>query len=229
MTTKNLLLGDYIEDQHVANKLSETNEWFEQCRLNLEKARANGVDEANLRTLQRGQAFEWRTRRRSLNTIYGYRLDMRCDDSKVDLEKFLKDHPDTYLDPAPLSLIRDRKTAMELVPMGLYRGWKGHIVLVTGYSQDSETLEQRIEYREITGPGGKINANPEQPWSRLISGWLEPVNKDGYSGIRFTPVTQGRIILHIESVYAHPLTEAPATAYTIDGRDHLFTRRLVPI
>ena len=66
---------------------------------------------------------------------------------------------------------------MELKP-GIYRHFKGNLYRLIGVASHSETLEPMVVYQALYGGQGL--------WVRPAAMWTETVNKDGYSGPRFT-------------------------------------------
>ena len=70
---------------------------------------------------------------------------------------------------------------MELTP-GRYRHFKGKEYELIGVAKHSETMEEMVVYRALYGEGGL--------WVRPAAMWTEPVNKDGYSGPRFTYIEE---------------------------------------
>lgn len=66
---------------------------------------------------------------------------------------------------------------MEIKP-GKYRHFKGNEYRVIGTAKHSETLEPMVIYQALYGE--------EELWVRPASMWNETVNKDGYTGPRFT-------------------------------------------
>jgi len=66
---------------------------------------------------------------------------------------------------------------MDVKP-GRYRHFKGKEYEVLGVASDSETLEPMVVYRALYGEGGL--------WVRPSAMWTEQVDRDGYSGPRFT-------------------------------------------
>ena len=68
---------------------------------------------------------------------------------------------------------------MELKP-GKYRHFKGMEYELIGVARHSESLEEMVVYRALYGEGGL--------WVRPASMWTEQVERDGYSGPRFTYV-----------------------------------------
>ena len=65
---------------------------------------------------------------------------------------------------------------------GVYRHFKGKRYELLCVATHSETLEPMVVYRALYGEGGV--------WVRPLSMWEEHVEKDGYSGPRFAPVTE---------------------------------------
>lgn len=70
---------------------------------------------------------------------------------------------------------------MELKP-GIYRHFKGNLYRLIGVASHSETLEPMVVYQALYGEQGL--------WVRPAAMWTEPVNKDGYSGPRFTYIEE---------------------------------------
>ena len=66
---------------------------------------------------------------------------------------------------------------MEIKP-GRYRHFKGKEYEVMGVAVHSETLEPMVVYRALYGEGGL--------WVRPAAMWSEQVEREGYSGPRFT-------------------------------------------
>ncbi len=67
---------------------------------------------------------------------------------------------------------------MEPLKMGRYRHFKGNEYEVLGVAKHSETMEDMVVYRALYGEGGL--------WVRPLSMWSEQVEREGYSGPRFT-------------------------------------------
>lgn len=67
---------------------------------------------------------------------------------------------------------------MEEIKIGKYRHFKGNEYAVIGMAKHSETLEPMVVYRALYGEGGL--------WVRSASMWTEHIERDGYSGPRFT-------------------------------------------
>lgn len=67
---------------------------------------------------------------------------------------------------------------METIRPGRYRHFKGNEYLVLGTARHSETLEEMVVYQALYGEGGL--------WVRPARMWSEHVERDGYSGPRFT-------------------------------------------
>ena len=66
---------------------------------------------------------------------------------------------------------------MELRP-GRYRHFKGKEYELIALATHSETLEPMVVYRALYGERGL--------WVRPAAMWSEPVERDGWSGPRFT-------------------------------------------
>ena len=71
---------------------------------------------------------------------------------------------------------------MEIKP-GRYRHFKGKDYEVMGVAVHSETLEPMVVYRALYGEGGL--------WVRPAAMWSEQVEREGYSGPRFTFLGEG--------------------------------------
>ena len=71
----------------------------------------------------------------------------------------------------------------ELKP-GRYRHFKGKEYEVIGVASHSETLEPMVVYRALYGEGGL--------WVRPAAMWHERVDREGYSGPRFTYIGEER-------------------------------------
>jgi len=71
---------------------------------------------------------------------------------------------------------------MEIKP-GRYRHFKGKEYEVMGVAVHSETLEPMVVYRALYGEGGL--------WVRPAAMWSEQVEREGYSGPRFTFLGEG--------------------------------------
>ena len=63
---------------------------------------------------------------------------------------------------------------------GRYRHFKGAEYEVIGVARHSETEEEHVVYRSLSG-GGSL-------WVRPLAMWTEQVERDGYRGPRFSPV-----------------------------------------
>ena len=68
---------------------------------------------------------------------------------------------------------------MEIKP-GKYRHFKGNEYEVLGTARHSETEEELVVYRALYGEGGL--------WVRPVSMWNEPIERDGQTFRRFTPI-----------------------------------------
>ncbi|GAA1932374.1 DUF1653 domain-containing protein [Microbacterium aoyamense] len=64
-----------------------------------------------------------------------------------------------------------------MIEPGRYRHFKGAEYEVIGVARHSETEEEHVVYRAVSGDGGL--------WVRPASMWTETVSRDGYSGPRF--------------------------------------------
>ncbi len=64
---------------------------------------------------------------------------------------------------------------------GRYRHFRGQEYEVVGVARHSETEERLVVYRQGYGDGSL--------WVRPVAMWDEHVEKDGYSGPRFAPLT----------------------------------------
>ncbi len=67
-----------------------------------------------------------------------------------------------------------------MVPPGRYRHFKGGEYEVVGVARHSETDERLVVYRPLVGDGGL--------WVRPAAMFLEPVEHDGRTVPRFTPL-----------------------------------------
>lgn len=65
---------------------------------------------------------------------------------------------------------------------GKYRHFKGREYELIGVATHSETLEPMVVYRALYGEKGL--------WVRPAAMWSEIVDKPGYYGPRFVPVTE---------------------------------------
>ena len=70
---------------------------------------------------------------------------------------------------------------MELRP-GLYRHFKGNLYRLLYVAKHSETREEMVVYQALYGEMGI--------WVRPAAMWSEHVERDGYSGPRFSPVEE---------------------------------------
>ncbi len=71
--------------------------------------------------------------------------------------------------------------SVEIKP-GVYRHFKGGMYRLIGVAKHSETLEPMVVYQALYGEGGL--------WVRPAHMWLAYVEKDGYSGPRFTYISE---------------------------------------
>lgn len=67
---------------------------------------------------------------------------------------------------------------MEEFKKGRYRHFKGNEYRLLYVARHSETLEPMVVYQALYGEGGI--------WVRPAGMWSEQVDRDGYSGPRFT-------------------------------------------
>ncbi len=67
---------------------------------------------------------------------------------------------------------------MAEIQIGKYRHFKGNEYRVVGMARHSETMEEMVVYQALYGEGGL--------WVRPAHMWSEQVDRDGYSGPRFT-------------------------------------------
>ncbi|MDG2091551.1 MAG: DUF1653 domain-containing protein [Gammaproteobacteria bacterium] len=65
-----------------------------------------------------------------------------------------------------------------LIPLGLYRHYKGKEYSVLGFAKDSETKELMVLYVPLYGDGGY--------WVRPLSMFTEEIELDGQKTPRFT-------------------------------------------
>lgn len=226
-----LNLSYYIDDAAAAHKLNEAVHWLDHCIHKIRDLAALNdptlvMNEATVQTV------EWQIMRANLVQILQYRKDKGIADTPM-IGAFLSTRGPDYLkyvtDPKPQ--VRTLRDAQTFVPLGLYQGWKGHIVLVTGHRKDSESTEPRVDYIELTNADGSVVTRPE-PWSRLLSDWLQEVNKTEYRGPRFTRITEG-MLQHLnyapaEAACCTPEPPSHISTVAVDGLSHLFTRRLGP-
>ena len=67
--------------------------------------------------------------------------------------------------------------ALETIPLGRYRHYKGNEYEVIGIARHSETTEPMVVYRALYGDGGT--------WVRPAYMWNETVERDGKTVRRF--------------------------------------------
>jgi hypothetical protein len=63
---------------------------------------------------------------------------------------------------------------------GTYRHFKGGLYAVIGLARHSETEEELVVYRPLSGEQGL--------WVRPVSMWSAHLERDGYSGPRFARI-----------------------------------------
>lgn len=68
--------------------------------------------------------------------------------------------------------------AMEQIPRGIWRHFKGNLYEVQAIAKHSETLDPMVVYRALYGKG--------ETWVRPASMWLEQVTREGCTFPRFT-------------------------------------------
>lgn len=83
--------------------------------------------------------------------------------------------PKKVVPPKPIPPWSAEADALE---PGRYRHFKGHEYLVLGVVRHSETLEEMVIYHPEEAP--------DRTWVRPLSMFIEPVDRDGYQGPRFT-------------------------------------------
>ena len=67
---------------------------------------------------------------------------------------------------------------MAEIKQGRYRHFKGNEYRVLAIARQSETMEEMVVYQALYGQRGL--------WVRPAAMWLEQVEREGYSGPRFT-------------------------------------------
>ena len=72
--------------------------------------------------------------------------------------------------------------AVQSIPCGRYRHFKGNEYEVIGIARHSETEEPMVVYKALYGEGGI--------WCRPASMWNETVQRDGKTYRRFVPVVK---------------------------------------
>jgi len=72
--------------------------------------------------------------------------------------------------------------ADNLIPLGIYRHYKGNEYEVIGFSKHSETLEDMVIYKALYGDGGT--------WVRPLSMWDNQIEIDGKTVKRFEFVSE---------------------------------------
>ena len=68
-----------------------------------------------------------------------------------------------------------------MIKIGKYKHFKGDLVEVVGEARHSETLEEFVVYKHITGK----HASEEKYWIRPIKMFLEEVEFNGEKVLRF--------------------------------------------
>ena len=72
---------------------------------------------------------------------------------------------------------------MSLIPLGIYRHYKGNQYEVIGFAKHSETLEDMVVYKALYGERGT--------WVRPLSMWENPIEIDDKIVKRFEYVGNG--------------------------------------
>jgi len=67
------------------------------------------------------------------------------------------------------------------IQRGVYQHFRGDEIQVVGVALHSETLEEVVVYKHVTGE----RAGEPYQWVRPVKVFLEDVDKDGYKGPRF--------------------------------------------
>ena len=70
--------------------------------------------------------------------------------------------------------------AVQAIPPGRYRHFKGNLYEVIAIARHSETLEPLVVYRALYGEGGW--------WVRPAEMWNEEITREGRTAKRFSPV-----------------------------------------
>ena len=70
--------------------------------------------------------------------------------------------------------------AIQSIPCGRYRHYKGNEYEVTGIARHSETLEPMVVYKALYGDGGI--------WVRPAAMWNETIERDGKKYKRFEKI-----------------------------------------
>ena len=72
----------------------------------------------------------------------------------------------------------------KLIPLGVYRHYKGNEYEVIGFSKHSETLEDMVIYKALYSGGGT--------WVRPLSKWENPIEIEGKTVKRFEYIGSGK-------------------------------------
>lgn len=80
-------------------------------------------------------------------------------------------------DIAKIEELPTYEEAVESIPLGRYRHYKGNEYEVIGIARHSETTEPMVVYRALYGDGGT--------WVRPAYMWNETVERDGKTALRF--------------------------------------------
>ena len=85
-------------------------------------------------------------------------------------------------DIAKIEVLPTYEEAVETIPLGRYRHYKGNEYEVIGIARHSETTEPMVVYRALYGDGGI--------WVRPAYMWNETVERDGKTVRRFERMEQ---------------------------------------
>ena len=85
-------------------------------------------------------------------------------------------------DIAKIEVLPTYEEAVETIPLGRYRHYKGNEYEVIGIARHSETTEPMVVYRALYGDGGT--------WVRPAYMWNETVERDGKTVRRFERMEQ---------------------------------------
>lgn len=83
--------------------------------------------------------------------------------------------------------------AIQSIPLGRYRHFKGNEYEVIAIARHSETEEAMVVYKALYGEGGV--------WCRPASMWNEQVNRDGRTFRRFYRVDRIERVEHYERMF----------------------------
>lgn len=83
--------------------------------------------------------------------------------------------------------------AVQTIPLGRYRHFKGNEYEVIGIARHSETEEPMVVYRALYGEGGL--------WTRPADMWNETVERDGKTYLRFYRLDRIERVEHYERLF----------------------------